>query len=66
MPGIAACESAIVAANFPNAELVAMLSGEPLYPASGYDVAERCGVPLPGGLDLPVVRMIKGLISRTQ
>ena len=61
MPRIAACESAIVAANFSNADLVATL-----YAASGYDVAERCGVPLPGGLDLPVGRIIKGLISRTQ
>ena len=66
MPGIAACESASVAANFSNADLVATLSGEPLYAASGYDVVERCEVPLAGGLDLPVVRMIKGLISRTQ
>ncbi|MEO6739798.1 MAG: GNAT family N-acetyltransferase [Chthoniobacteraceae bacterium] len=61
---LAACESAVIAAGFPNAKLVATLAGEALYAASGYDVEERYGVPLTDGLDLPVVRMSKRLISR--
>ena len=56
---LAACESAICAAGFRDAVLVATLAGEPLYAAFGYAVAERYEVPLPGGLTLPVVRMVK-------
>jgi len=59
---LAACESAIVAAKFPNAELVATLTGEPLYAAFAYEVVERYEVPMSGGLHLPVVRMRKRLI----
>ena len=58
---LAACESAIIAAGFPNAELVATLAGEPLYAAFAYGVVERYEVPLPGGLTLPVVKMRKQL-----
>ena len=58
---LAACESAIVAAGFPNAELVATLAGEPLYAAFAYAVVERYEVPLAGGLTLPVVKMRKQL-----
>jgi len=56
---LSACESAICAAGFRNAVLVATLAGEPLYAAYGYTVAERYEVPLAGGLTLPVVRMTK-------
>ena len=59
---LAACEDAIVAAKFCNAELVATLAGEPLYAAFSYEVAERCEVPVSGGLKLPVVRMKKRLL----
>lgn len=59
---LAACESAILAAKFPNAELIATLAGEPLYAAFAYGVVERYEVPLAGGLTLPVVKMCKRLI----
>jgi GNAT superfamily N-acetyltransferase len=59
---LAASESAIVAARFPTAELVATLTGEPLYAAFAYQVVERYEVAMPGGLTLPVVRMSKRLI----
>jgi GNAT superfamily N-acetyltransferase len=52
-------ESALYAAGFRNAVLVATLSGEPLYASFGYSVAERYEVPLSGVLTLPVVRMVK-------
>ena len=58
---LAACESAIVAAKFANAELVATLAGEPLYAAFAYEAVERYEVPMGGGLKLPVVRMRKRL-----
>ncbi len=56
-----ACESAITAAGFPNAELVATLAGEPLYARFGFEVVERYEVPMREGLTLPVVRMKKRL-----
>ena len=56
---LARCETAIVAAGFATAELVATLAGEPLYATVGYQVVERYEVPLAGGLTLPVVRMYK-------
>lgn len=56
-------ESAIVAANFSHAELVATLAGEPLYAAFGYEVVERYEVPMSGGLKLPVARMKKRLLT---
>lgn len=54
-----ACESAIRAAGFRAAILVATLAGEPLYASFGYAVAERYEVPLADNLALPVVRMVK-------
>ncbi len=59
---LSACESAIIAAKFSNAELVATLAGEPLYAAFAYEVVERYEVPMSGGLKLPVVRMKKRLL----
>ncbi len=58
---LAACEAAIREAGFQNAELVATLTGEPLYAVAGYHVRERYEVPLAVGLRLPVVRMRKRL-----
>lgn len=58
---LTACESAIIAAGFQNAELVATLAGEPLYRVCGYTEAERYEVPMRDGLTLPVVRMTKRL-----
>lgn len=56
---LGACESAICAAGFHDAVLVATLAGEPLYASFGYFVAERYEVPLSDTLTLPVVRMVK-------
>jgi N-acetylglutamate synthase-like GNAT family acetyltransferase len=53
------CERAIHMAGFQSAELVATLTGEPLYAAFDYSVLERYEVPLSAGLTLPVVRMAK-------
>ncbi len=54
-----ACERAATAAGFRTLELVATLSGEPLYAAFSFRVVERYEIPLPNGLTLPVVRMLK-------
>ncbi len=56
---LSACESAICAAGFRDAVLVATLAGEPLYASFGYTVAERYEVPLTESPALPVVRMAK-------
>jgi GNAT superfamily N-acetyltransferase len=56
---IIACERALLEAGFRTVDLVATLSGEPLYAAAGYTVVERYSIPMPGGLTLPVVRMTK-------
>lgn len=53
------CEYAIRAAGFARAELVATLTGEPLYASAGYAVLERMDAPLPDELTLSVVRMGK-------
>ena len=58
---LSACESAIVAAKFSTADLVATLAGEPLYAAFAYEIVERHEVPMTGGLKLPVVKMRKRL-----
>jgi len=56
---LAGCERSILAAGFQSVDLVATLSGEPLYAACGYAVLERYEVAMAGGLSLPVVRMSK-------
>ena len=56
---LVASESAIRAAGFQRAELVATLAGEPLYAAFVYAVAERYEVAMPNNLTFPVVRMTK-------
>jgi N-acetylglutamate synthase-like GNAT family acetyltransferase len=58
---LAACERAIRDAGFRTVELVATLSGEPLYASFGYKAVERYAVAMNGGLSLPVVRMTKPL-----
>ncbi len=63
---LSACESAIRAAGFRDAVLVATLAGEPLYTSFGYSVVERYEVPLSGGLALPVVRMVKSFEPQKQ
>jgi N-acetylglutamate synthase-like GNAT family acetyltransferase len=56
---LAACESAIQAAGFHSAELVATLAGELFYAAFDYSVGERYEIPMSTDLTLPVVRMTK-------
>jgi GNAT superfamily N-acetyltransferase len=56
---LSACETALQAAGFREAVLVATLAGEPLYAAAGYAVTERYDVSLTTSLTLPVVRMAK-------
>ncbi len=56
---LARCETAILAAGFQTAELVATLAGEPLYASVGFTAVERYESPMSGGLVLPVVRMTK-------
>jgi predicted N-acetyltransferase YhbS len=56
---LTACESAIQAAGFHSAELVATLAGEPFYAAFDYSSAERYEIPMTADLTLPVVHMTK-------
>lgn len=58
---LSTCESAISAAGFCDAILVATLAGEPLYSSFGYSVLERFEIPLSANLMLPAVRMVKRL-----
>jgi GNAT superfamily N-acetyltransferase len=55
------CEAAALAEGFLRLELVATLTGEPLYSAHGFQGEERFEVPLPNGATLPVVRMTKSI-----
>ena len=52
---------AIAEGKFRSIELVATLTGVPLYAAFSYVAVERFDIPLAGGLMLPVVRMEKRL-----
>jgi predicted N-acetyltransferase YhbS len=54
-----ACEEAIIVNGYTRAELVATLTGEPLYTSYGYVAIERYDIELKNGLFLPVVRMLK-------
>ena len=56
-------EAAITVADFQRLELVATLTGEPLYLACGPVEAERDEVPRVGELTLPVVRMTKSVLT---
>jgi len=56
-----ACEAAAKAHGFTDAELGATLTGVPLYTRYGYRAVEHYDAPLPNGLGLPIVRMVKTL-----
>jgi GNAT superfamily N-acetyltransferase len=56
-----ACERAIIEAGFRRVDIVATLTGEPLYASFGYAVVERYEIPMAGGLTLPAVRMTKAI-----
>ena len=58
-----ACESAALAHGFSRLELAATLPGVPMYQARGFSATERFDVPLPNGLGLPVVKMVKSKVS---
>ena len=55
------CEDAARAAGFARAEMMATLSGEPLYRACGYTPIERIEAPGPDGVAVPLIRMGKTL-----
>ncbi len=57
---IATCEAAARAAGFARAQLMATLSGEPLYRACGYSVMETIS-DASGGAAVPLLRMEKPL-----
>jgi len=55
------CETEAAARGFSQLELVATLTGEPLYRVRGFTATEHFAVPLANGATLPVVRMSKQL-----
>jgi N-acetylglutamate synthase-like GNAT family acetyltransferase len=55
------CEAAAAKAGFRRAELMATLSGEPLYRARGYKEIERVAAGTAGGVEVPLIRMGKAL-----
>lgn len=57
---LAACENAANAAGFTRTELMATLSGQPLYRAAGYTEIETI-LDTNGGVPVPLVRMGKAL-----
>lgn len=58
-----ACEEAGKQYGFSRLELVATLTGEPLYARHGFDVVERFEIPLRNGARMPVVRMAKSVLA---
>ena len=56
-----ACVDAARAAGFRSLELAATLPGEPLYRTFGFRELERVEAPLPGGIGLPIVRMVRAV-----
>ena len=54
-----AAETAAYQAGFYKLELMATLTGKPLYAASGFEVIERIDYPMPDGIVFPVERMMK-------
>lgn len=58
---IALCETAARAEGFARAELMATLSGEPLYRACGYTAVEHVMAVDANGVAVPLIRMTKGL-----
>ncbi len=59
-----AAEFAAVEAGFSRLELVATLTGEPLYAQAGFDVIERFTVTLPDDTPFDVARMAKSINSK--
>ncbi len=59
---IALCEEAAKAEGFTSMELVATLSGEPLYSACGFEIVEQM-VDDRGGAGVPLLQMRKSLIG---
>jgi GNAT superfamily N-acetyltransferase len=55
------CEAEAMRWGFTRLELASTLPGELLYRAHGYSEVGRFEVPLPGGLGLPVIRMVKSV-----
>jgi GNAT superfamily N-acetyltransferase len=55
------CEAAARAAGFTRLELLATLTGVPLYTASGFVATKPVDVTLPDGVTLPCVQMAKAL-----
>lgn len=60
-----ACEEAARTAGFTHAEMVATLAGEKLYSRHGWAIDRPYTETLPGGVQLPVIRMTKRLDGRT-
>lgn len=58
---LAACLEAAREAGFRRVELAATLPGIPFYRAFGFEEREWLAAPLPDGLELPVVRMERGI-----
>ncbi len=58
---MALCEAAAQQAGFTRTELMATLSGEPLYRACGYTPIEHLAAPGPNGARVPLIRMGKQL-----
>ncbi len=56
------CEAAAHQAGFRQLELMATLTGEPLYRVSGFETLERVEISLPGEITAPLIRMTKRLI----
>lgn len=61
---MALCEAAAQGAGFARTELMATLSGEPLYRACGYAPIEHIDAPGPDGVTVPLIRMGKSLGSQ--
>lgn len=57
------CEDAARAAGFKRLELMATLTGIPLYEVSGFTVTERLVSTLPDGAQMPLARMAKGEVQ---
>ncbi|MET3115942.1 GNAT superfamily N-acetyltransferase [Undibacterium sp. GrIS 1.8] len=56
------CTEQARAAGFTALELASTMPGEPLYRASGFEVTERFGLDLPGGIHAPLARMYKKIV----
>ena len=55
------CEQAAFEAGFMRTEMMATLAGAPLYRAAGYQEVEQIQAATPGGVSVPLWRMIKSL-----